>query len=248
MPSGRLHIEIDDKTSAAELVATMMPLVKRMAAKVGRGLPVHIRTEDLISAGMVGLMDASRRFEPARAESFVGYATLRIRGAMIDELRRGDILSQEARTKTRLLQQALRRLQAELQREPTTAEVATHLGIEEHEYLDTLEHLLHVKMVPLDFEHEDCAISDPDVPSPVDSTMMAELKLQLAGAIQGLPEKERLVLSLYYEEELTYKEIGEVMGLTAARICQIHGQAVQRLRRRFEAAEGSDSGGLNALA
>jgi RNA polymerase sigma factor FliA len=239
--ASQLHIEINQNTQPQELVTVMMPLVKRIAARMSRGLPSHVRSDDLVSAGTVGLLEATRKFQPTRAESFVGYATLRIRGAMLDELRRGDILSQEARTRSRQVQTAQQRLQAELRREPTTAEVAARLGVSEREYVEELEGLQHVKLVAFDPQEDGFGIVDSANPSPMDASVFSQLKGQLTQAIQALPEKEKLILSLYYEEDLTYKQIGDVLNLTAARICQLHGQAVARLKVTLENAENRGS-------
>jgi RNA polymerase sigma factor FliA len=225
-----LHIDIAARSSQQELVGAMMPLVKRIAARMSRGLPSHVRTDDLISAGTVGLLEATRKFESNRSESFVGYATLRIRGAMLDELRRGDILSQEARTKSRQVQASTQRLRSELGRDPVAAEIAAHMGVSEKEYVEDLEGLQHIKVVAFDPQDEGFGLVDDATPSPMDASMFAELKGHLAHAISDLPEKEKLILSLYYEEDLTYKEIGDILNLTAARICQLHSQAVSRLK------------------
>jgi len=228
--ASHLHIDITQHSSPQDLVKVMMPLVKRIAIRMSRGLPSHVRTDDLISAGTVGLMEATRRFESKRAESFVGYATLRIRGAMLDELRRGDILSQEARTKSRQAQAVQAKLQSELRREPTRAEIAKALNVSEQEYIEDLEGLQHVKVVAFDPQEDAFGIVDTAQPSPVDASALSQLRGRLSAAIATLPEKEKLILGLYYEEDLTYKEIGDVLDLTAARICQLHAQAVSRLK------------------
>jgi RNA polymerase sigma factor for flagellar operon FliA len=233
-------IAVSSATSQAELVERMSPLVQRIANKVARGLPQHVRTGDLVSAGMVGLLEATQRFEPSRADSFVGYASLRIRGAILDELRRGDILSQEARMKSRLVQTTMTRLQGELGRTPSAAEMAAALSVSEEEYVEHLECLGQVRLVSFDPQDEAQAMIDPSLESPMDASMWRQLRAQLASAIETLPQKEKLILSLYYEEELTYKEIGAVLDLTAARICQIHAQAVGRLRDRL-ADEGAQA-------
>jgi RNA polymerase sigma factor for flagellar operon FliA len=235
--ASHLHIDIAQHHTPAQLVQVMMPLVKRIAARMSRGLPSHVRTDDLISAGTVGLMEATRRFESKRADSFVGYATLRIRGAMLDELRRGDILSQEARTKSRQVQAAQQKMQSALHREPTPAEVAAELGVSEQEYVEELEGLQHIKVVAFDPQEDAFGIVDTTHPSPIDASVFAQLKGRLSAAISTLPEKEQLILSLYYEEDLTYKEIGDMLDLTAARICQLHAQAVSRLKTSLEQHE-----------
>lgn len=227
-------IAVSSASSQAELVKQMAPLVQRIASKVARGLPQHVRTGDLVSAGMVGLLEATQRFEPERAESFVGYATLRIRGAILDELRRGDILSQEARMKSRLVATARAKLHTALSRPPTTAEMAAELKVSEEEYVEDLAGLDTVRVVAFDPQDEAQAIMDTTAKSPADVTIFRELRDRLASAIETLPEKEKLILSLYYEQELTYKEIGDVLDLTAARICQLHAQAVARLRQRLD--------------
>ncbi|MCC6810986.1 MAG: FliA/WhiG family RNA polymerase sigma factor [Deltaproteobacteria bacterium] len=227
-------IAVSSESSRAELVEQMAPIVRRIANKVARGLPHHVRTDDLVSAGMIGLLEATQRFEPSRAESFVGYASLRIRGAILDELRRGDILSQDARMKSRLVQTTANKLQGTLGRAPTAAEMATALGVSEQEYVETLEGLTQVRLVAFDPQDESQAMVDANGQSPVDASMLKQLRGRLGEAITTLPQREKLILSLYYEQDLTYKEIGEVLDLTAARICQLHSQAVARLRERLD--------------
>lgn len=224
------RVDFDANLAPAEMVRSLMPVVRRVAAKMARSVPSHILVEDLVAAGTVGLLEATRRFEPGRAESFVGYATLRIRGAMLDELRRGDILSQEARLRLRQAQAATAALQARLNREPDSAEVAAELGLSEEDYLANVANLRSIKMVHVDLHDDEEAVADDALQTPFDVASAHEEQTRLAAAIGTLPEREKLVLSLYYEQELTYKEIGQVLDLTAARICQIHTQATARLR------------------
>jgi RNA polymerase sigma factor for flagellar operon FliA len=231
--SGAVHIAVTKSTPPAELVTMMAPLVRRIADRVAHALPPHVRGDDLFSAGMIGLLEATRKFEPSRAASFVGYAALRIRGAMLDELRRGDILSQEARLKSRHLRALQQRLERELGRIPEAKDVADALGVSEEKYVSELQGLTHYKMVHLDLDTDDAGLVDESMPNPMDASVYAEMRDRLAQAIADLPEKERLVLSLYYEEELTYKDIGKLLDLTAARICQLHGQAVARLKKQL---------------
>jgi RNA polymerase sigma factor for flagellar operon FliA len=224
-------IAVSADCSRTDLVSQMAPLVHRIAGRVARGLPQHVRTGDLVSAGMVGLLEAAQRFEPARAESFVGYASLRIRGAILDELRRGDILSQDARMKSRLVAKAVAKLEAQLNQPPTTAQIAQALGVSEREYVEELEGLGEVRMVALDPSDE--SMVDDATTNPAEQAIFRQMTGRVATAMSSLPEKERLILSLYYDKELTYKEIGDVLDLTAARICQLHSQAVSRLRERL---------------
>ncbi len=235
MLSQRKHIEIRQDMTETELVNSMLGLVRRMAGHMAHSLPSHIRRDDLSSAGMLGLVEAVRRFDPTRADSYVGYATLRIRGAMLDELRRGDIMSQEARTQSRRLSKISQSLETELGHAPSEDELAKALGMSAEKYRKELGHLGAVHTVSFEAQDELQPFTDTGAENPSDAAERGEERAELARAISTLPEREQLIVSLYYEQDLTFQEIGAMLDLTAARVCQLHTACMTKLRRSLEA-------------
>ena len=218
------------------------PLVRRIAQRIAVRLPPHLDLEDLINSGVLGLMDAIQKFDPHRKVTFRTYAEFRIRGAILDELRSRDYLPRSVREKANRLEEACARLESELGRPGTEEELAEALGLG----LEAYQHLLQ-RAGPISFLHlEDCPglsdaseetladlLLDPSANDPLVQLELTELKHILAQEIERLSEREKLVLSMYYLEELTLKEIGEVMEVTESRVCQLHSQAVLRLRGRI---------------
>jgi RNA polymerase sigma factor for flagellar operon FliA len=212
-----------------------------MAAK----LPSHIQAEDLISAGIIGLIDALDKFNPAREVQFKTYAQIRIQGAIKDELRSLDWASRSVRQKAKRLEQAYATLEQDLGRPPSSEEVASSMGIEMEEFGEMLDDVKGTSLVSLE-DIGQAAMSEEKSPlmdalltrqdqDPLEALNLQDLKKALVGAITELPEKERLVLSLYYYDELTMKEVGKVLSLTESRISQLHTQAVLRLRGKLKA-------------
>ena len=207
-----------------EIAEYYLPLVKIVCSRLAISLPQHLDKDDLLSSGFFGLLDAIDRFDPTRNIKFETYAGVRIRGAMIDYLRAKDWLPVSMRQKIRKYEQTLSRLENELGRAATDAELAAALSISRDE-LKTLENQCNAAMIiPLeDYLKTDTADA-------TDATQLFELKETLARAIERLPERERLVVTLYYYEEMTLKEISAVMNLTEARISQLHTKAIFRMR------------------
>jgi len=217
-----------------------LPLVKRISGRLSMSLPPHIDEEDLIGYGVFGLLDALQRFEPSRGVKFETYATLRIRGAMIDGLRSMDWVPHSARQKVKRVHQGFSELESGLGRNPSAEEVAQYLQLSLEELNATLLQGQYMTLVSL----EDVAGSDSadSNTSPLDLIIDSksqdafqqiekeEQKQILTEAIEKLSEKEKLVVALYYREELTLKEIAAIMNLSESRISQIHSQAILRLR------------------
>jgi len=228
-----------------QLVLQHAPLVKRIACHLMARLPSHVSLDDLVQAGMLGLLDAARRYTVGRGASFETFAGIRIRGAMLDELRRNDWLPRSVHRRTREVARAVRAVEARDGRAARPDEVAAELGISAEQYGDLLAEIASARM----FSLEELRGERPELPEETDQEAAsaelerAELKGVLAREIDGLPEREKLVLSLYYEQELNMREIGEVLGVTESRVCQIHGQALVRLRARMVAADGDDDQG-----
>ncbi len=227
-----------ETTTRNKLIVKYAPLVKNIAERMAMRLPAHVDKDDLISAGTLGLISAVERFDEDRNVQFEYFARHRIRGAILDELRAKDILSRSSRNKDSRVEKAYRELRQTLGREPLEEEVAQQMELSMDEYYSLLDDarglsLLSSDDLPQDYT-ERYAQSDVldkiEQENPFALLKQKELKRVLKDAIESLPEKEGIVLSLYYYEELTLKEIGLTMGLTESRICQIHARAVIRLR------------------
>ena len=220
--------------SPTALVERYSPLVKRIAHHLLARLPASVQVDDLIQAGVIGLLEAARNYDASRGASFETYAGIRIRGAMIDEVRRGDWAPRSVHRNARRIQETMVRLQKRLGREAGDQELAAELGISVAEYHAMAQDSLSSKLFSFDdLGHEDENPEDRlpgDGPSPEQGVQRDSLRRQLATAIAGLPERERLVLALYYDEELNLKEIGLVLGVSESRVSQIHSQAALRLR------------------
>lgn len=220
------------KPAADALLERHAGLVKRIAYHLAGRLPPSVEVDDLIQAGMIGLLEAAGQYSADRGASFETYAGIRIRGAMIDALRKLDWAPRSVHRKSRQAAAAIREIESREGREARDAEVATAMGICVEEYHSILQdaaacHLASFEEAPEAAEAADRA-ADPLLDIEGDA-----LRGALAGAIAQLPERERLVMSLYYDDELNLKEIGEVLGVSESRVCQIHGQALVRLRSRL---------------
>ena len=228
------------------LIVHYAPLVKYVAGRVASGLPSSVEVADLVSYGMIGLIDAIAKFDPARGFKFETYAIARIKGSMLDELRAIDWVPRSVRTKARTLEQAVSQLQGELHRTPTDAELAAHLDCTDAELQTMLGQVSFTGLVALDDlltagERESAStladtLADAG-PGPLAAYEVTEVREQLAVAIRALPEREKTVLGLYYYEGLTLAEIGTILGVTESRVCQIHTKAVLSLRVRLAAAD-----------
>lgn len=219
------------------------PLVKRMASHLLAKLPASVEADDIIQAGLIGLMDAASRFEEGQGVQFETYATQRIRGAMLDELRASDWLPRSLRKSQREIERTISKLEQRLQRPPLETEIAKEIGVPLHEYQTMLQDArCHQLLYLEDFSDDDDSGSDsfldrncPDNRSdPVEAIQDQRFRVALVGAIDGLPERERLLMGMYYEQELNFREIAAVLGVTESRICQLHSQAVSRLRSKMK--------------
>ena len=214
-----------------------LPIVRFLARRIHERLPQHVEIEDLVSAGVVGLMDAFQKFDPAKKVQFRSYAQFRIRGAILDSLRTLDWSPRELRRKGRAVEEAIRVLTARLGHAPNEAEVAAEMALGLEEYQQLLGDLKGLEIGTLHMEHnEDSGEEElayvPGRPDedPLFRCLRSELEGRLAEAIQTLPDRERLVMSLYYFEEMTMREIGLALGVVESRVSQVHASAVVHLR------------------
>jgi RNA polymerase sigma factor FliA len=240
-----------DEKARERLVLAYAPLVKYVAGRMSSGLPSHVEEADLISYGLLGLISAIERFEPEREIKFETYAIPRIRGAIIDELRALDWVPRSVRARAREIERANIKLEHRLQRAPTDEEMASELEIDLDEFQDSLVQISNSTIAALDelWTVSDTSgdqvslldtLQDPGAPDPARVADAADLKDRVADAIATLPEREKLVIALYYYENLTLREIGEVLGVTESRISQLHTKAVLRLRSHMSEEELSE--------
>ncbi|MFT5201926.1 MAG: RNA polymerase sigma factor for flagellar operon FliA [Candidatus Aldehydirespiratoraceae bacterium] len=229
-----------------KLIIQYSPLVKYVAGRVGVGLPRNVEQSDLVSFGVFGLIDAIEKFDPARGYKFETYAIARIKGAILDELRSIDWVPRSVRSKARTLERAMGKLEAEHHRAPTDEEVADEMGVSAQQLQTTLSQISFVGVAALDEmlsggdRGESVSLGDT-VADKADGPMgvyeVEEMRQILAESINRMPEREKIVLTLYYYEGLTLAEIGRVLGVSESRVCQIHTKAVLQLRSRINMAE-----------
>lgn len=217
-----------------ECVRTHLNLVKRIALHLAARLPAGVDTDDLMQAGMIGLLEASRNFDASKGASFETYAGIRIRGAMLDEVRRQDWTPRSVHRKAREMSEVVRRIEAETGRPAKAAEIARRLDISLDCYHEILADMAGCRLFSLDEPLGDSAqareLPAPFKAQPDHELGRDQLRDSLATSISKLSQRAQLVLSLYYERELNLKEIGAVLGVSESRVCQIHGQALLRLR------------------
>ena len=236
----------NDKAIRDRLILTYAPLVKYVAGRIGSGLPAHVDEGDLVSYGLLGLIGAIERYDPARDIKFETYAISRIKGAIIDELRALDWVPRSVRSRAREIERAIAELEAKLGTAPTDEQIAAKIGITVEELEDSLTDISRSSIAALDElwsvsgEGDQVSlldtIEDTTGIRPQEALDENEMREALADAIARLPEREKLVVTLYYYEELTLREIGEVLGVTESRVSQLHTKAILRLKARLAAA------------
>src|SRR4249919_2021097 len=235
-----------DVHARERLVVAYSPLVKYVAGRMASGLPAHVEEADLISYGLVGLINAIERFELEREIKFETYAITRIKGSIIDELRSLDWVPRSVRARAREIERAIAELEKKLHRAPTDEEIAEKLGLTEDELGSSLTEISRSSIAALDelwtvsSGGDQIAlidtIEDTQGPEPQSALAQVEQKEALGEAIARLPEREKLVVTLYYYEELTLREIGEVLGVTESRVSQLHTKAILRLKAHLSGA------------
>ncbi len=239
--------EAGEKDARNRLIVHYAPLVKYVAGRVSVGLPSNVEQADLVSYGMFGLIDAIDKFDFQRGIKFETYAISRIRGAIIDELRSYDWVPRSVRAKARTVERAYSTLENKFGRTPTDHEVAVELGVSDREVQQIFNQISFVSLVALDEliglgnDKGDSltlgdTLADTQGQDPTTAFEVEELRHQLAEAINRLPDREKIVITLYYYEGLTLAEIGQVLGVTESRVCQMHTKAVLVLRSRLQDA------------
>ncbi len=223
------------KADAEALVQAHAPLVKKIALHLMARLPDSVQLDDLLQAGMLGLLEAASKYEPSQGASFETYAGIRIRGAIVDEIRKGDWVPRSVHRNARRVAEAIHIVEAREGRDARDAEVAQELGMSLDEYHACVSDTNIGRLFSLDDLNERGESVGEKAPeeSPQYELEDEDFRRSLAGAIEELPERERLVLALYYQEEMNLKEIGAVLEVSESRVSQIHGQAAARLRARL---------------
>jgi len=220
-----------------QLVDRHVPLVKRIAYHLLGRLPADVQVDDLIQAGVIGLLEAARHYDATQGASFETYAGIRIRGAMLDEVRRSDWTPRSVHRNARRVSEAVRLVENREGREAQSHEVAEELGVEIEEYQRMVSDSVSSRVLSFEdvFEPESEGENrlPGNEPDPLQRLQEQDFREALAREVDRLPEREKLVMSLYYDDELNLREIGEVLGVTESRVCQLHGQALTRLRARM---------------
>jgi RNA polymerase sigma factor for flagellar operon FliA len=249
----RFRAKPDDKALRDRLILTYAPLVKYVAGRLGSGLPAHVDDDDLISYGLLGLIGAIERYDPDRDVKFETYAIARIKGSIIDELRAMDWVPRSVRARARDIERAIADLERKLHRAPTDEEIAQKLGLTEDELGESLTDISRSSIAALDELWTVSSggggdqvalidtLEDVEAPDPQSALSQTEMREAIGEAIARLPEREKLVVTLYYYEELTLREIGEVLGVTESRVSQLHTKAVLRLKARLSGASARAS-------
>ncbi|RDV25085.1 RNA polymerase sigma factor FliA [Alteromonas aestuariivivens] len=225
-------------TDKSQLVERHAPLVKRIAHHLMARLPASVLVDDLIQAGMIGLLEAARNFDGSKGASFETFAGIRIRGAMLDEIRKGDWTPRSVHKNSRAISEAIAQVERETGRDARDADIAAQLNVTLDQYHQMLNEVNAGKLVGI----EDLGVSEDVITTehnrgsdtPLEDLMQGAFQKALAHAITTLPEREAIVLSLYYDEELNLREIGEVLDVSESRVSQIHSQAMLKLKARMQ--------------
>ena len=213
------------------LISDHVEIARRIALRVARRTPDWVSKDDLIGAAMLGLAEAADRYDSSRGEPFLAFAQTRIRGAVLDELRRGDIMPRRVRQTARKVGKAIRDLEHKLGRRPEDEEVAAELGVPVQEYREELEKLTHVAVVELDRYAENMSADGATADAALERH---QLVAQVKQGLQRLQDRDAQVLSLYHVDELSYSEIGKLLSVSESRVCQLHARALTRLRAEIE--------------
>lgn len=228
-----LYEQNSNETSLDKFVNEHRGLVKKIALYIKRKLPSHIELEDLLQSGFIGLLEAQKNYRSDMGASFETFASIRIRGAIIDSLRKNSWNTREVNRNIRKLGEAITRIEQRNQQHASTEEIAAELGISLEDHLKICQQISISNVLSLDVIDSDNELFGNDEADPEDITEKEDIKQKIKEVLEKLPEREQMVLSLYYMEEFTFKQIGEILDLTEARICQLHSQAISRIKTKL---------------
>lgn len=239
--------EQSKQASVQPVIEDYAPLVKRIAQHMMMRMPASVQLDDLLQAGMIGLLEASQKYDASQGASFETYAGIRIRGSILDEMRRGDWVPRSVHRNARRINDAIATIESREGRDASGAEIAEEMGVDINEYHAMSQDAMCGRLFSIDesYDNDDAPLANEHqidtsaavatvFTTPHAETQKDTLKQAMVQAIENLPERERLVLSLYYNEELNLKEIGQVLGVSESRVSQIHSQATLRLRSRLK--------------
>lgn len=234
-----LEIEPLSEAKREAFIIENAPLVKQMAERMAMRLPPNITVDEMVSSGIMGLLDAIDKFDASKGIKFTTYAKIRIKGAMLDELRKMDFITRSVRKEIRRIEDTIVDLELKLGRSPEDDEIADSMGVDIETYYQLTQKANGARLFSMDETHADVflpkfSMQDAKTPSPLDVVNIKELKEDIAKALSKLTKKEQMVVSLYYYDELTLKEIAQVLDLTESRICQIHSNALIKLRTKLK--------------
>jgi RNA polymerase sigma factor for flagellar operon FliA len=233
MPPRRNAYKLNSDTDLSDTVSKYAPLVRKLAFQVASRLPPNVVLDDLIQEGMLGLLDAIKRYEPRPGLNFEAYARFRITGAIYDSCRENDILPRNQRDKLSAVESTIRRLEQELGRSPSEQEIADACDLTLEEFHGTLDKMIGITAIDDVPEH---LLPIAEGADPSDITAYKQMAGQLSQLVRDLPEKERMVVALHYQEDLSFREVAYVMDLTPGRISQIHTQAMLRIRAQLNSS------------
>jgi len=237
-PAAEAHVPVD-QVPQQELVLQHADLVKRIAYHLVSRMPPNVEVDDLIQSGMIGLLDAAKHYSADKGANFETYAGIRIRGAMLDEVRKSDWTPRSVHRNMRAMADVIRKIENDKGQDATPTDIAGGLGVSIEEYHKLVQDAASCRLFSFDqmsSNEDDSSPADharDERPGPFDDIEDSGFRAALAGAVNLLPEREKLVLSLYYDEDMNLREIGEVLEVSESRVCQIHGQALVRLRARL---------------
>lgn len=229
----KMYEQENEDRAVEKFVLEYRPLVRRIALYLKKRLPSHVDFDDLLQSGLVGLLEARANYNPAGGANFETFAKIRIQGSIIDSLRKNSWLTRETSKNMKLISDAISRLEQRTHQHPSSEDIAKELGITTEEHFKISQEISISNVMSIDeFENSDDQFGT-DSENPHDINMLQNLKEQVKKVLAQLPKKEQLVLSLYYIDEFTFKQIGEILDLTEARVCQLHSQAIARVRSKM---------------
>lgn len=234
MKSVTVYEENGNDALLEEFVIAHRPLVKKIALYIKRRLPSHIELDDLLQSGLIGLLEAKKTYRPDGGASFETYATIRIKGCIIDSLRKTSVITRDILKNIKKMSEAISKLEQRNQKNATADEIAAELNITLEEYHQIAQEINFCNVLNIDNVDPNSTALGLDSLNPELMNQREEIKKNLQEVIKNIPEREQMILSLYYVEEFTFAEIGEILDLTEARICQLHVQAISRIRKKME--------------